>query len=146
MAKVYAMIQRQQTLWLLLATAAAVLTFMFPFATGEELVVKTAMKQPVEIIAGNNFFTLLLTIATIGISSVTIFMFKDRKLQMRLCLLGILVSVLILVLYIMHMRKLITSTPALWAILPVVVIASYFMAFRNIRKDEKLVKSLDKLR
>lgn len=140
------MIQRQQTLWLLLATAAAVLTFMFPFATGEELVVKTAMKQPVEIIAGNNFFTLLLTIATIGISSVTIFMFKDRKLQMRLCLLGILVSVLILVLYIMHMRKLITSTPALWAILPVVVIASYFMAFRNIRKDEKLVKSLDKLR
>ena len=140
------MIQRQQTLWLLLATAAAVLTFMFPFATGEELVVKTAMKQPVEIIAGNNFFTLLLTIASIGISAVTIFMFKDRKLQMRLCLLGILVSVLILVLYIMHMRKLINSTPALWAILPVVVIVSYFMAFRNIRKDEKLVKSLDKLR
>lgn len=140
------MIQRQQTLWLLLSTAAAVLTFMFPFATGEELVVKTAMKQTVEVIAGDNFFTLLLTIASIGISAVTIFMFKDRKLQMRLCLLGILVSVLILVLYILNMKKLITSTPALWAILPVVVIASYFMAFRNIRKDEKLVKSLDKLR
>jgi len=73
------MIQRQQTLWLLLATAAAVLTFMFPFATGEELVVKTAMKQSVDIIAGDNFFTLLLTIASIGISAVTIFMFKDRK-------------------------------------------------------------------
>jgi hypothetical protein len=100
----------------------------------------------VDVIAGSNFFTLLLTIASIGISTVTIFMFKDRKLQMRLCLLGILVSVLILVLYILNMRKLITSTPALWAILPVVVIASYFMAFRNIRKDEKLVKSLDKLR
>jgi peptidoglycan/LPS O-acetylase OafA/YrhL len=140
------MIQRQQTLWLLLATAAAVLTFMFPFATGEEMVVKTAMKKSVEVIAGDNFFTLLLTIASIGISAVTIFMFKDRKLQMRLCLLGILVSVLILVLYILNMRKLITSTPALWAILPVIVIASYIMAFRNIRKDEKLVKSLDKLR
>lgn len=140
------MIQRQQTLWLLLATVVAVLTFMFPFATGEELVAKTAMKQPVDVIAGDNFFTLLLTIASIGISTVTIFMFKDRKLQMRLCLLGILVSLLILVLYILNMRKLITSTPALWSILPVVVIASYFMAFRNIRKDEKLVKSLDKLR
>jgi hypothetical protein len=32
------------------------------------------------------------------------------------------------------------------AITPVLVIAGYYMAFRNIRKDEKLVKSLDKLR
>jgi Domain of unknown function (DUF4293) len=140
------MIQRQQTLWLLLATVAAILTFMFPFAIGEELVLKTAMKQRAEIIAGNNFFTLILTIVTIGISAVTIFMFKDRKLQMRLCLLGLLVSVLILALYFINMKKLIAATPALWVILPVAVIVGYFMAFRNIRKDEKLVKSLDKLR
>jgi len=140
------MIQRQQTLWLILATAAAILTFMFPFAVGEELVLKTAMKQRAEIIAGNNFFTLILTIVSIGISVVTIFMFKDRKMQMKLCLLGLLVSVLILVLYFLDMKKIISATPALWAILPVVVIAGYYMAFRNIRKDEKLVKSLDKLR
>ena len=140
------MIQRQQTLWLLLATAAAILTFMFPFAVGEELVLKTAMKQRAEIIAGNNFFTLILTVVSIGISVVTIFMFKDRKMQMKLCLLGLLVSVLILVLYLLNMKKIISATPALWAILPVAVIAGYYMAFRNIRKDEKLVKSLDKLR
>jgi Ca2+/Na+ antiporter len=140
------MIQRQQTLWLLLATAAAIFTFMFPFATGEKLVEKTAMRQSTEIIAGGNFFTLILSIASIGISAVTIFMFKDRKLQMKLCILGLLISVLILVLYFMDMNKLLKSTPALWAVLPVVVVISYFMAFRNIRKDEKLVKSLDKLR
>jgi hypothetical protein len=140
------MIQRQQTLWLLLATAAAILTFMFPFATGEEIVQKTSMKQPAEIIAGGNFFTLLLTIASIGISGITIFMFKDRKLQIKLCLLGFLVSVLVLVLYFMGMNKLLSPTPALWVILPVAVAVSYFMAFRNIRKDEKLVQSLDKLR
>jgi Ca2+/Na+ antiporter len=140
------MIQRQQTLWLLLATAAAIFTFMFPFATGEKLVEKTAMRQSTEIIAGGNFFTLILSIASIGISAVTIFMFKDRKLQMKLCILGLFISVLILVLYFMDMNKLLKSTPALWAVLPVVVVISYFMAFRNIRKDEKLVKSLDKLR
>jgi hypothetical protein len=39
------MIQRQQTLWLLLATLAAVLTFFFPFATGEEIIRNTSMKQ-----------------------------------------------------------------------------------------------------
>ena len=140
------MIQRQQTLWFLLATAAAIFTFMFPFATGEKLVEKTAMRQSTEIIAGGNFFTLILSIASIGISAVTIFMFKDRKLQLKLCILGLLISVLILVLYFMEMNKLLKSTPALWAVLPVVVVISYFMAFRNIRKDEKLVKSLDKLR
>ncbi len=140
------MIQRQQTLWLLLATAAAVLSFMFPFATGEELVEKTTMRRREELIAGKDFFILLLTIASIGISTVTIFLFKDRKLQIKLCLLGLLMSVGILVLYIIGMQKLIASTPALWAVLPVLNIIGFFMAFRNIRKDEKLVKSLDKLR
>ena len=140
------MIQRQQTLWLLLATAAAVLSFMFPFATGEELVEKTTMRRREELIAGKDFFILLLTIASVCISTVTIFLFKDRKLQIKLCLLGLLVSIGILVLYIIGMQKLIASTPALWAVLTVLIIVGFFMAFRNIRKDEKLVKSLDKLR
>ena len=140
------MIQRQQTLWLLLATAAAVLSFMFPFATGEELVEKTTMRRREELIAGKDFFILLLTIASVCISTVTIFLFKDRKLQIKLCLLGLLVSIGILVLYIIGMQKLIASTPALWAVLPVLNIVGFFMAFRNIRKDDKLVKSLDKLR
>lgn len=140
------MIQRQQTLWLLLATAAAVLSFMFPFATGEELVDKTSMKRKEDLTAGKDFFILLLTIASVCLSAVTIFLFKDRKLQIKLCLLGLLISIGILVLYVLGMKKLINSTPALWAILPVAVIISFFMAYRNIRKDERLVKSLDKLR
>ncbi len=140
------MIQRQQTLWLLLATIAGVLSFMFPFAVGEKIVVNTTMKERVDFVAGEDFFILILTIAAIGIAAVTIFLFKDRKLQIKLCLLGLLVSIGILILYILGMNKLLASTPALWSILPVAIIISYFMAFRNIRKDEKLVKSLDKLR
>ena len=140
------MIQRQQTLWLILATAAAALTFKFPFATGEEIVKNTTMKQLVETTAGNNFFTLILTIASAIISTITIFMFKDRKMQIKLCLLGLLIAIGILALYVLDMNKLISGTPAIWALLPIVVIVSYFMAFRNIRKDQKLVKSLDKLR
>ena len=140
------MIQRRQTLWLLLGTVAAILTFMYPFATGEEIVKGTSLKQRAEVIAGGEFFTLLLTIGNIILFLVTLFFFKDRKLQMKLCLLGLLVSAGIFILYIADMRKLISGTPALWAILPVVTIAAYFLAFRDIRKDEKLVKSLDKLR
>ena len=140
------MIQRQQTLWLLLATVAAILSFMFPFVTGMELVDKTAMEKPAEIVAGSNFFILLLTIASIIISTITIFLFKNRKQQLWLCLLGILISGLIIFLYIIQLNKLIKPTLALFCILPFAVFAGYFLAFLNIRKDEKLIKSLDKLR
>ncbi len=140
------MIQRQQTLWLLLATIAVILSFMFPFAVGEKIVENTTMNKRVELVAGEDFFILILSIASIGISAVTIFLFKDRKLQIKLCLLGLLVSIGILVLYVLAMNKLLAVTPALWAILPLIVVLSYFMALRNIRKDEKLIKSLDKLR
>lgn len=140
------MIQRQQTLWLLLATAAAILTFKYPFATGEEIINNTSMKRLVELTAGEKLFTLILTIASVIISFVTIFLFKERKTQMRLCLLGFLIAAGTITVYILEMRKLISSTPAIWSLFIVAVIISYFMAFRLIRKDEKLVKSLDKLR
>ncbi len=140
------MIQRQQTLWLLLATLAAVLTFMFPFAVGFELVENSALRPKVDLNAGKNLFLIVLTVATICISAITIFQFKDRKLQLKLCLIGMVISIGILILYIVEMMKLTDATPALWAVLPVIVITSFVMAFRLIRKDEKLVKSLDKLR
>ena len=140
------MIQRQQTLWLLLATVAAILSFMFPFVTGTELVEKTTMQKPTEIDAGSRFFILLLTIASTAISFIAIFLFKNRKQQQWLCAGGMLITILLIFLYILETNKLIKPTLALFAILPFVILASYFMAFRNIRKDEKLVKSLDKLR
>lgn len=140
------MIQRQQTLWLLLSTIAGILTFTFPFATGERLVVKTGLKEAAKLNASSDFFILLITIACTGLAAVTIFLYKDRKLQMRLCLLGLLLAVLNFVLYFMNMNKMATSTPALWAVLAIAVIIGFFMAHRGIRKDERLVKSLNKLR
>jgi len=146
------MIQRRQTLWLLLATIAAVLSFMFPFVTGKEAIKNMQADKVID--AASDFFLLILTggsiiLSTVTIfllSTVTIFLFKDRKMQIRLCLLGLLLSIVIIVRYIMLMNKLTNTTLALYAILPFVFLASYFFAFRDIRKDEKLVKSLDKLR
>ncbi len=138
------MIQRQQTLWLLLATLAALLCFMFPFATGKILDKGVVVDK--EIKAGSGFLLLIVTGASLILSGVIIFLYKERKLQIKLCLLGLLLSVIIVILYISETKKLIEATPALFSILPFAIIAGYFMAFRNIRKDEKLVKSLDKLR
>ncbi len=140
------MIQRQQTLWLLLSTLAAILSFMFPFVVGGEIVGKSTVPSTLRVDAGSNFFLLVLTGASLILSSVIIFLFKNRKQQMQLCLAGILLSVLIIVLYILQMNKLIKPTLALSCIFPFAIVVGYFMAFRNIRKDEKLIKTLDKLR
>jgi len=138
------MIQRQQTLWLLLATIAALLTFMFPFVTGKGL--DKGIEIDKSLTAGSDFLLLIATGASLIISSVTIFLYKDRKLQMKLCIVGLVISLAIIVLYILSMDELTKTTLALAAILPFLIPVGYFMAIKNIRKDEKLVKSLDKLR
>ncbi|MEO7922617.1 MAG: DUF4293 domain-containing protein [Chitinophagaceae bacterium] len=139
------MIQRRQTLWLLLSTAAAVLSFLFPFVTGKETL-KTNLLADKVVDAGSNFFILLLTVASLILSTITIFLFKNRKQQLQLCLLGILVAVGMIVLYILQMNKLVKPVLALFCAFPFLVLIGYYMAYRDIRKDEKLVKSLDKLR
>lgn len=138
------MIQRRQTIWLLLATAAAILSYMFPFVTGKETIKNMQADKVID--AASDFFLLILTGGSIILSTVTIFLFKDRKLQIRLCLLGVIIAAVIIVRYIMLMNKLNSAILALYAVLPFIFLACYFLAFRDIRKDEKLVKSLDKLR
>lgn len=136
------MIQRQQTLWLLLATICAFLTFRFPFFTGN-LIENPAEKVIVD--GGKSLFLILATGASLIISFVTIFFFKDRPMQVKLCWLGILVSLLILLFYYLEIKKL-TGTLALYSVFAFIIPIAYFMAFRGIRRDQKLVKSLDKLR
>lgn len=136
------MIQRQQTLWLILATVCAFLSFQFPFYTGNKIDVPA---EKVVLDGASNFFLLIFTGATMVLSLVTIFLFKDRRLQGKLCLLGVALAILILLFYFLEIKKL-TGTPTLYSVFVFLIPVGYFMAFRGIRKDQKLVKSLDKLR
>jgi magnesium-transporting ATPase (P-type) len=140
------MIQRQQSLWLLLSTIAAIFSFMFPFVVGGEIIGKSTTPTPLHVDAASSFFLLILTGGSLILSTVIIFLFKNRRQQMLLCLSGVLLSVIIIILYIVQMNKLINPVLALSCIFPFLIVVGYFMAFRKIRKDEKLVKSLDKLR
>ena len=140
------MIQRQQTLWLLLSSISALLGFFFPFAVGGQKVGNATVPVVFELDAASRFLLLIITGATLVLSTTTIFLFKNRKQQMMLCLVGLLISTLLLIVYITQTGKLIKPTLALWCIFPFAIIVGYYMAFRNIRKDEKLIKTLDKLR
>lgn len=138
------MIQRQQSLWLLLAAVASFLSFKFPFYTGN--ILENNLSRFEELEGGSNFFLLILTGASVLISAITIFLYKDRKTQFKLAIGGILLSIILLILYFVQLKKFTTGNFALTAIFVFAIFIGYIMAARGIWKDEKLVKSLDKLR
>ena len=91
------MIQRQQTLWLLLAGVAAFFTFQYPFYTGEMLIQNLATRADLD--GGTNLGIILSTGILILIAVIAIFLFKDRKTQLRTTIVGLIVSIILLVLY-----------------------------------------------
>ena len=139
------MIQRIQTLWLLLAGAAAFFTYKFPFYSGTQAL-NDMGSVPADLDAGSNLFTLLLTAILIGICLVTIFLFKNRKLQFKVSVLGILVAVLIVVIYFLQLKKFSSGSISLSSIFAFAMPVCLVLAAQGIWRDEKLVKSLDRLR
>jgi len=138
------MIQRQQSLWLLLAAVASFLSFKFPFYTGN--IVENNVTRFEELEGGSNFFLLVLTGASVLISAITIFLYKDRKTQLKLAIVGIMISIVLMILYFTQLRKFSNGNFALTSIFVLAILISYIMAAKGIRRDEKLVKSIDKLR
>lgn len=146
------MIQRIQSLYLLLAAAAgaAALSFDLWRAT-----LSNGVKQPVN--AASNYLLFVLYIIIILLALVTIFLFKKRKLQFRLTIFNILFGfgALGYQYYVVQQTAnklnsggiIITSASyQLASFLPIVIIILLFLAARGIYKDEKLIKSLDRLR
>jgi len=138
------MIQRQQSLWLLLSAVASFLSFKFPFYTGN--ILENNISRFEELEGGSNLFLIVLTGASVLISAITIFLYKDRKTQLKLAIVGILISVILLILYFSELKKFANGNFALTAIFALAILIGYIMATRGIWKDQKLIKSLDKLR
>ena len=139
------MIQRQQTLWLLLAGVAAFLTFQYPFYTGDILKENLPVKEDLD--AASHLGLLLMTAVLILIALIAIFLFKERKTQLRTTIVGLIISVLLLILYFSRVSN---YQPGghftLTCIFAFLVPISFGLAARGIYKDQKLIKSLDKLR
>ena len=142
------MIQRVQSIWLLLAAAAAFFTLKFPFYSGNMFSEDKISKSFAEINAQSSILILVLTVG-IGISAIIgIFMYKNRKEQLRICLAGIGAGVINVVLYFLQVKKFVPGEGqyALTAVLVILIPLFLILAARGIYKDQKLLKSLDRLR
>ncbi len=146
------MIQRIQSLFLLFASACAFCLWLLPFG-------ETAKAIPGSEIFADRFFTiedhialLILFMAAGGLTLISIFLFKNRKLQITLTRFALILNILGIVLGVVLFMQ---DSPNFGAAepseqfglgLPVLFIIFGILALRFIHKDEKLVRSMDRLR
>ena len=155
------MIQRIQTLYLLLATAMMSLTLFLPLATivygGNELVLKAFTVSGVEGIGMPlPIYLGLLLAATTALLLIIIFMFKKRLAQIRLCVSAIVLllgSAALIALYCYRLCAMLEElsyniifTLGFASLMPVLAIIPVVLAIRGIARDEALVRSLDRIR
>jgi Domain of unknown function (DUF4293) len=138
------MIQRIQSVWLVLASIAMALTFKYSFYTGTKITKTPVVNQPIDVInASSNFLGLLLAITFAAICFITIFLFKNRKLQMKLVGVAILVGLVNFYLLYHQTNNFLKGTYSISAIFPFVAIGFAISALRCIWQDEKKIKDLN---
>jgi glycerol-3-phosphate acyltransferase PlsY len=141
------MIQRIQSVWLVLAGIAGLITYRLPLWEG------TLQDKSVKSFIGPESLLLFAVIvATCLLGFVTIFLYKNRTLQKNLAFVGMILSIAIIALeyFIVDDFKTLqnfkTSAWKFGAIMPGLMVVFFFLAYQGIRKDEKMIKSLERLR
>ena len=137
------MIQRIQTIYLLLAfVVTGVLLFFFPLWTMSDNKEYFFMQSQV--------YTILLGLST-SLTLLGIVSYKKRQNQFVIGRLNIILNLILLGLFVYRSLNLSGETPAvsekgIGMFLPVVAIVFLVLANKAIKKDEDLVKSVDRLR
>ncbi|MDD4847569.1 MAG: DUF4293 domain-containing protein [Bacteroidales bacterium] len=159
------MIQRIQSLWLFLASLPCFLFFFFPIAdfssettffsfNANGLSGADAILDQLGNVYPSFFAWLLmvLIVATLVVPFITIFRFKNRKKQILLTRLSILLNIILLIAIFLLTDMLTNRTGAayhfnyLTTCSPIVSMIFLLLASRGIQKDEKLVKAADRIR
>ncbi len=136
------MIQRVQTIWMILAAITVFLTLKFSFYSGNLAADNTYHA----VIATDNFFLLILTSALGTGIIIDIFLFKHRSVQFRIILFALLAECIIIFIYIRETNKFTTGNFSLWSALHVLIIVFLIFAARGIYKDSRLIKESNRLR
>ncbi len=141
-AKHRRMIQRIQTVYLIIAAiVSAGLIFVFPIWENT---------QGEAIFAQDQLIPFGMFLISAALSLISIFMFKNRKLQFVLGRLNIILNFFLLGLFVYWSLSLPgemnISEKGIGMFLPIVSIVFLVLANKAIKRDEDLVKSVDRLR
>lgn len=150
------MIQRIQTIFLLIAMVLLIVAMFSPLAVlvaGDNILFyKVCGFYKGEEVLFNAWG--LLTFASVSalLSLITIFMYKNRKLQVRLCNINIITIVIAYITFGVYLNAGLDKLEATFLridygiALPAIAIILIVLAISRIKKDERLVRSLDRIR
>ncbi len=160
--KIFNMIQRIQTLYLVLALTCMVVFYFMPFGcietqtengiTDVELGLLGADFLRVQETEHYSTLPLMIMISLVVLIIVlTIFLFKRRMIQIRLCVFNAILALGSSGLALFHLyhaaEKYGTDfSTNILVVLPIVAAILMFLALRGIAKDEALVRSIDRIR
>jgi hypothetical protein len=157
------MIQRKQTIFLALALLSFVFLFVSPFASfklGTELTCNVSILT-IQNLDGfsklNYMFVIMQVLATVFMSlvGITIFLYKKRPLQVRFCAFALLANVFVvgamfltttLLINALHLPKETPITYLYPTYIPLLTLMLVMFAQRAIRKDDAIIRSLNRLR
>ncbi|MGY3792675.1 DUF4293 domain-containing protein [uncultured Aquimarina sp.] len=136
------MIQRIQSIYLLLvALIASVVSTLVPYGFDQD-------KN--ELLAKDNLLVLGMFAGSAVLAVVSIFLFKNRQLQFVLGRINILLNFILLGVFVYWSLTLsgetLVSEKGIGMLLPIISIVLLVVANKAIKKDENLVKSVDRLR
>ncbi|MBP2830896.1 DUF4293 domain-containing protein [Aquimarina sp. U1-2] len=136
------MLQRIQTIYLLLAAGvSAGLGFYLPFGMNSE---------GIPLYMQDDVFVMGMLITSASFSLLSIFLYHNRQLQFVLGRINILLNFILLGVFVYWSLKVSGETSVsekgIGMIIPIISIVLLVMANKAIKKDEQLVKSVDRLR
>lgn len=141
------MIQRVQSIWLLLAAVCGFALTQIPLFIG-----RLANNVTKKVIATESLLLFALSMGVACLALICIFLFKNRPLQFKLSVIGIILSIIVIGLEVWQIENFKTANTLFkgsyyWGgLLPIAMTIFFILATRAIYKDERLVKSLDRLR
>ena len=138
------MIQRKQTIFLLLSMLVIALSFFFPILGVEGAVGQEDLLFNLSAMGGTmsgNIGLFITMLAAFLLNGAAIFAYKERRKQMKMILIWYL-----LIAITIHWADVRLYHWHISAILPLLVIILNLMAYKGVKHDENLIKSMDRIR
>jgi amino acid permease len=146
------MIQRIQTIYLALAAACAFGLFGLPFATSTKIAATSSLFSDGIYNINDHIALLALFCGAGALVFISIFLFNNRKQQLlmgRFAIIANIIGCIVTGIFFVQDRDNLGEMmpdDGLGVFLPILFLVFAFLAQRGISKDEKLVRSADRLR
>lgn len=145
------MIQRIQSILLLLGAISIGLLYNFPFATSDKSVGTFLSDQKYDLLDSN--FLLIFAGLSLVLLIGTLFTYSNRSLQIKLGKFSLISLILFIILIIflfyqefMGVQSNANVEDGVGLYLPILSLVLTIVSLKYINKDDKLVKSMDRLR